>query len=192
MESILKEIDKVRQKLKKGATDTLLLKKPFALGMYYFSMFMLNYYSRVREQLKLDYDSFMIVQTVVSHSLYHLNKTNNNESSTYSELEKKWEKEIEVTVDILQNFKPKKNMYKLTISSICLVTSLPKETVRRKTNELAKKKLLKVSKKQGILLGPQYKKVFQEFVPETTLQVAKLLKQWEKTGILKNMLRFNT
>ena len=191
MESILKEIDKVRQKLKKGATDTLLLKKPFALGMYYFSMFMLNYYSRVREQLKLDYDSFMIVQTVVSHSLYHLNKTN-NESSTYSELEKEWKKEIETTAEVLQNFKPQKNIYKLTISSICLVTSLPKETVRRKSNELVKKKLLKISKKQGISLGPQYKKVFQEYVPETTLQVAKLLKQWEKTGILKNMLRFNT
>ena len=192
MESILKEIDKVRQKLKKGATDTLLLKKPFALGMYHFSMFILNYYSRVREQLKLDYDSFMIVQTVVSHSLYHLNKANNNEGSTYAELEKEWEKEIEKTAEVLQNFKPKKNMYKLTISSICLVTSLPKETVRRKTNELVKKKLLKISKKQGILLGPHYKKIFQGYVPETTLQVAKLLKQWEKTGILKNMLRFNT
>ena len=83
-------------------------------------------------------------------------------------------------------------MYKLTISSICLVTSLPKETVRRKTNELVKKKLLKISKKQGILLGPHYKKIFQGYVPETTLQVAKLIKQWEKTGILKNMLRFNT
>ena len=157
---VLKEIDKVRQKLKKGATDALLLKKPFALGMYYFSMFMLNYYSRVREQLKLDYDSFMIIQTVVSHSLYHLNKAN-NESSTYAELEKEWEKEIETTAEVLQNFKPKKNMYKLTISSICLVTSLPKETVRRKSNELVKKKLLKISKKQGISLGPQYKKVFR-------------------------------
>ena len=46
-------------------------------------------------------------------------------------------------------------------------------------------------KNSKIFLGPQYKKVFQEFVPETTLQVAKLLKQWEKTGILKNMLKIN-
>ena len=74
MESILKEIDKVRLKLKRGATDTLLLKKPFAEGMYRFSMFMISYYSRVRQDLKIDYDSFMIVQTVVSNKLYALSK----------------------------------------------------------------------------------------------------------------------
>ena len=49
---------------------------------------------------------------------------------------------------------------KLTISSICLVTSLPKETVRRKVSELSKKNLLKISKKDGILLGSMYKKGF--------------------------------
>ena len=35
------------------------MQKPFAEGMYRFSMFMIDYYSRVRENLKLDYDSFM-------------------------------------------------------------------------------------------------------------------------------------
>ena len=55
MEEILKEIDKVRQKLKKGPADTLLLQKPFAQGMYRFSMFMIGYYSRVKDNLKLDY-----------------------------------------------------------------------------------------------------------------------------------------
>ena len=74
MTSILKEIDRVRQKLKDGATDTLLHQKPFAEGMYRFSMFMINYYARVREYLKIDYDSFMIIQTVVSNNLYQLNK----------------------------------------------------------------------------------------------------------------------
>ena len=79
---------------------------------------------------------------------------------------------------------------KLTISSICLVTGLPKETVRRKTNELVKRNLLKSSKIEGVLLGPTYKKIFQNFVPETTIEVSKLVKSWEKNGILKSILNF--
>ena len=93
MESILKEIDKVRQNLKRGVADTLLLQKPFAQGMYIFSMFIIGYYSRVREKLKIDYDSFMIVQTVVGHSLYLLNKKKPG-SASYDELEMEWEKLI--------------------------------------------------------------------------------------------------
>ena len=79
---------------------------------------------------------------------------------------------------------------KLTISSICLVTGLPKETVRRKVNELAKRNLLKTSQRDGVLLGSMYKKIFQNFVHQTTLEVSKLLKNWEKTGVLKSILNF--
>jgi len=35
-----------------------------------------------------------------------------------------------------------------------------------------------------------YKKVFQDFVPFTTQEVAKLLKEWEKIGVLKYLLEF--
>ena len=66
------EIKYLRQKIRKGPSDQLLSIKPFAAGMYGFVMIMISYYSRVREQLKIDYDSFMIIQTVVSHSLYQL------------------------------------------------------------------------------------------------------------------------
>jgi len=56
-----------RKKIRKGS-DQLLLEKPFALGMYRFIMFIIRYYSRVRSELKIDYYSFIILQTVVSHS----------------------------------------------------------------------------------------------------------------------------
>ena len=79
---------------------------------------------------------------------------------------------------------------KLTVSSICLVIKLPKETVRRKTRELQRKNILKITKREGIILGPQYKVIFKSFVPQTTIEVAKLLKDWEKTGILKNIIDF--
>ena len=192
MSDILRQIDKVRQKIKSGVADRLIMQKPFAEGMYRFSMFMIDYYSRVRENLKLDYDSFMIVQTVVSHSLYQLNKKKNLGIS-YTELEAEWDKAIgnanRELLDRVANYRAQENS-KLTISSICLITKLPKETVRRKANELSKANLLKISKKEGIVLGSSYKKVFQEFVPATTLEVSKLLKMWNKSGVLKSLLGF--
>ena len=192
METILKQINRVRETIKRGPADTMLMQKPFAEGMYVFSMFIINYYSRVKTKLKIDYDSFIIIQTVVAQKLYQLRKK--TKSNSYEELETLWEKMLykyDNVFDILSDDKIKgKVNSKLSFSSICLVTGLPKETVRRKVSSLVKKNLLKISKKEGVLLGPNYKKIFQDFVPETTLEVSKLLKNWEKIGILKNLLNF--
>ena len=200
-------IKSLRQKIRKGSSDDLLSNKPFATGMYGFVMIMISYYARVREKLKIDYDSFMIIQTVVSHSLYQLNKKKFG-SRSYFELEKEWEKlyenkneptEMLDRRDLVDNYSKshsnqsenfEKNNIKLTFSSICLVTFLPKETVRRKVNELVKKNLLNTSKKNGIFLGSMYKKVFLEFTPQTTLEVSRLIKNWDKSGILKSILSF--
>ena len=189
MEGLLKEINKVRQKLKSESANALLMQKPFAQGMYRFSMFIINYYTRVRKNLNLDYDSFMIIQTVVSHNLYYLQK---KEIGTYQELVSAWELATSNSnnpLEAIENAKRHPNS-KLTISSICLVLGLPKETVRRKINQLSNRSLLKVSNKDGIILGAMYKKIFQDFVPETTLEVSKLIKFWEKSGVLKGLLNF--
>ena len=193
------EIKSLRQKIRKGnSNDQLLSIKPFAAGMYGFVMVMISYYSRVREQLKIDYDSFMIIQTVVSHSLYQLNKKQVG-SKSYFELEIEWEKllnkndvveKVDIIRDKIENLSNTKSNLKLTISSICLVTSLPKETVRRKVNELTKKNLLNISKKNGIFLGSMYKKIFREFTPQTTKEISRLIKNWEGNGILKSILSF--
>ena len=193
------EIKSLRQKIRKGYSDDQLLSiKPFAAGMYGFVMVMISYYSRVREQLKIDYDSFMIIQTVVSHSLYQLNKKKVG-SKSYIELETEWEKlmdkndlsaNIENVQENIENYSNTKNNLKLTISSICLVTSLPKETVRRKVSELIKKNLLIISKRDGVLLGSAYQKVFREFTPTTTIEISRLIKNWENSGILKSILNF--
>ena len=192
------EIKSLRHKIRKGPTDQHLSIKPFAAGMYGFVMVMISYYSRVREKLKIDYDSFMIIQTVVSHSLYQLNKKKVG-SKSYFELEIEWEKllnkndvveKVDIIRDKMENLSNTKSNLKLTISSICLVTSLPKETVRRKVNELAKKNLLNISKTNGVLLGFMYQKVFREFTPQTTKDVSRLIKNWERLGILKSILSF--
>jgi hypothetical protein len=199
LKEIDKEIDKVRKKLNKEPANLPLMKKSFASGMYLFSMFMISYYQRVRENLQLDFDSFMIIQTVVSHNLYHLNKTKSN---NYSELTSFWDeitkvslfqKTLELISDVQDEILKKKTIKyknKLSISSICLVVGLPKETVRRKVNKLQSKNLLKISKNEGILLGTEYKLIFKNFVPQTLLEVSKLLKNWEKNGVLENLLNF--
>ena len=185
-------LSEIKKFLEDRASDNTLHEKPFAMGMYRFSMFMISYYARVRDQLNLNYDSFMIIQTVVSHTLYHLSK-NKNSPTSYLELETEWNKAInsgDRIVEIFESFKGINSSTKLTYSSICLVTKLPKETVRRKVNELARKNLLNISKKNGILLGSMYKKVFREFTPQTTKDVLRLIKNWEETGILKSILNF--
>ena len=192
-------LNKIKESIKEGTAENFLnSKKPFAAGMYRFSMFVISYYARVRQQLDLDYDSFIIVQTVVGHTLYHLNK-NKNSPTSYQELQTEWNKHIHSTakvVEIFDNFpgslgeKNADRNNKLTCSSICLVTNLPKETVRRKVKQLIKKNLLKTSNKNGITLGAQYKKIFSEFVPQTLADVTKLVKDWEKNGVLKSILNF--
>jgi hypothetical protein len=194
MENSLKNSKKAREVLKEGVADKLLLQKPFLQGMYRFSMFMIDYYARVKEHLDLDYDSFMIIQTTVSHNLYNINRANKRGAS-YKDLETEWDKILNTQVNLLeavtQSSINTEQCNKLTISSVCLVTKLPKETVRRKVNVLAKRSLVKISKKNGITLGSAYGKVFKEFVPTTAMEVSKFLRSWDKSGVLKNILNFH-
>jgi len=174
-------------------------KNPFSNGMYSFVMYMIDYYSRVRKQLKLDYDSFIIVQVVLSHNLYKINKQNNR-NTTYNNLNTYWDmmlnkydektnskfafsKLVPISISNIKN--------KLTISSVCLITNLPKETVRRKIIALDKKGILKNDKKIGVTVGEGYKKIFANFVPSTVWETSKLISEWEKQGIIKNLLDFH-
>ena len=166
--------------------------------MYSFVMFIIGYYARVKKQIKIDFDSFIIVQVVTSHALYILNKTSYENKLSYPDIKKAWEKmaaEYDSNpLEMLEKTSKKgaflKNS-KLTISSICLVTELPKETVRRKIELLSKKKILTMSKKNGVSIGSDYKKIYSEFVPQTTFEVIQLLKKWETSGLLKSLLNFN-
>ena len=68
------------------------------------------------------------------------------------------------------------------------MTTLPKETVRRKIRTLIQKNILTQSKSEGILVGPGYKTVFDETVPKTTAAISKLIKKWKETGVLDSLL----
>ena len=151
----------------------------FSQGLYNWVMFILSLYTRVRENLKIDFESFVILQVVVSHSLYQINKTG---PKTFSELEDQMTK-------IGQSKKIRNN--KLTFASIADVLQLPRETVRRKVLGLSKNNILLGSTENGIKLGPAYKTIYKDFVSQTTLDLSSLMKKWEKTGALKTLLELD-
>jgi len=148
----------------------------FSLGLYNWVMFILSLFTRVRENLKIDFESFVVLQVVVSHSLYQINKSG---TKTFSELE-------EQMVKIEQNKKMRNN--KLTFASIAAVIQLPRETVRRKVLGLCKNNILLNNTENGIKLGPAYKTIYKEFVTQTTLELSTLIKKWKKSGALEYFL----
>ena len=167
--------------------------KTFSNGMYAFLMFMIEHYRRVKTDLKMDFDSFIIIQVVVSHEVYIMQSFGS--AKTYSEISNEFDRVSKATDidDSLLIFKAKELMNKiqknkLTASSICQVTTLPKETVRRKIKALVKKSILTQNKSEGILVGPGYKTVFDETVPKTTAAISKLIKKWKETGVLDSLL----
>ena len=156
------------------------IKEPiFSQGLYHWVMFILSYYTRVRENLKIDFETFVILQVVVSHSLYQLNKSG---AKTFEELE-----------DQITNITQKKlrNNSKLTFASIAEVLQLPRETVRRKVLILTKRNILSSDAVDGIKLGPSYKTIYKEFVTQTTLDMSSLVKKWKKSGALETLLELD-
>ena len=155
-------------------------KKPlFSQGLYHWVMFILSLYTRVRQNLKIDYESFVILQVVVSHSLYQINKTGNK---SFSELENQITKAG-------QSRKIRNN--KLTFASIADVLQLPRETVRRKVLTLSKSGILFGNTDNGIKLGPTYKTIYKEFVAQTTLDLSALMKKWKKSGAIEYLLEMD-
>ena len=160
----------------KEATEKNKTEPVFSKGLYQWVMFVISLYTRVRESLKIDFESFIILQVVVSHSLYEANKLG---IKTFSEFE-------EEMLDILH--KKQNKTTKLTFASISDVLQLPRETVRRKVISLTKKNILTFNTYGGVKLGPSYKTIYKDFVSQTTSDLSSLVKKWEKSGALKKLL----
>ena len=156
------------------------IKEPmFSQGLYHWVMFILSFYTRVRENLKIDFETFVILQVVVSHSLYQLNKSG---TKTFAELEDQINKITQKKI---------KNNSKLTYASIAEVLQLPRETVRRKVLILSKRNILSSDAIDGIKLGTAYKAIYKEFVTQTTLDMSSLVKKWKKSGALDTLLELD-
>lgn len=146
----------------------------FSSGLYSWMMFLINFYNRIKKNLNIDFESFMIMQIVVSDYLYFSNKSG---VKNYEDIKK----------ELNNNEEPFIKNRKINIASISEVLSLPRETVRRKVLHLSKIKLLDY-KKNGVSIGSEYKTVFGEFVSETVDKMSQLMKKWEADGSLKKLL----
>ena len=170
--------DNIRAISKEENKDSGEANKPvFSKGLYDWVMFIFVYYSRIRKTLKIDFESFIVLQVVVSHSLYHLNKEGVKKFS-----------EIEKNVELLSMSKLRENN-KLSFASIAEVLQLPRETVRRKVLELNKREIVQIDDTSGIKLGPAYKTIYKEFVSKTTVDMSALIKKWKISGALDRLLQ---
>ena len=154
---------------------------PFSESYYHWLMFMINHARRIPTELNIDLESFLIIQTIASHSVYLINKKG---SKSFSNLEEEFEL-------LFTSSGKKKNIHKLKYSTISQVLEMPRETVRRKIAALVKKKILKVSSKTGICLDKNYLKIYNDFSYKTSIEIAKLVRKWNNIGAINKILEFS-
>lgn len=159
----------INQELKKPTTTD------FSSGLYDWSIFLSNFYLRVRQVLKIDYESFMILQITLG---YYLNTINKSGSNSIDDLSFRFEEII--------NEKTKKNSG-LSVTSISSALNLPRETVNRKIDSLIKEKLLAMNNK-SIILGTNFQKIFGSFALETTHDLGKLITRWNNKDYLNRLI----
>ena len=160
----------INQELKKPITTD------FSAGLYDLSIFLTNFYLRVKQVLKIDYESFMILQITLG---YYLNTINKLGASSIDNLSFRFEEII--------NEKTKKNS-RLSVTSISSALNLPRETVNRKIDSLMKRKLLVMDTNKSIFLGPDFQKIFGSFALETTHDLGKLITRWNNKDYLDRLI----
>ena len=158
------------------------LKKPevpdFSAGMYQWSLFLINLFLRVRKNLKIDYDSFMIMHIVFG---YHLNQIHKDEQKSFEQLSYKFENLVKENIPSTE---------RLTVTSISLALDMPRETVKRKVDGLIELQILGFQSNKSISLGAKYKEVVDQFILESTHDIGKLLKRWESKDYINKLIKF--
>ena len=148
----------------------------FSSGFYDWAIFLINFYQRINKKLGLDFESFLILQVVVSYNVYLINKNKKVSLEALS-----FEFEQSSNSDFLSNLK-------LTVTSISSSLDMPRETVKRKVLVLQNKKFLKINPNKTIQLGKKYAEIFPDFASGTTLDIARLMQRWDNKGIIKQFL----
>ena len=148
----------------------------FSSGFYDWAIFLINFYQRINKKLGLDFESFLILQVVVSYNVYLINKKKEVSLEALS-----FEFEQSSNSEFLSNLK-------LTVTSISSSLDMPRETVKRKVLVLQNKKFLKINPNNAIQLGKKYAEIFSEFASGTTLDLARLMQRWDNKGIIKQFL----
>ncbi len=150
--------------------------KIFSSGFYDWAIFLINYYQRINKKLGIDFESFLILQVVVSYNVYLINK---NKEVSLEALSFAFEKSSNAKV---------LNNPKLTVTSISSSLNMPRETVKRKVLLLQNKDFLTIKRNKTIQLGQKYAEIFSEFASGTTLDLARLMQRWDNKDIVRKFL----
>mgnify|MGYP001024470026 FL=1 len=148
----------------------------FSSGFYDWAIFLINFYQRINKRLDLDFESFIILQVVVSYNVYLINK---NKKLSLESLSFEFEKSS--NAEFL-------NDPKLTVTSISSSLNMPRETVKRKVLLLQNKNFVIISPNKTIQMGKNYTKIFPDFASGTTLDLARLIQRWDKKDIVRKFL----
>ena len=148
----------------------------FSSGFYDWAIFLINYYQRINKKLAIDFESFLILQVVVSYNVYVINK---NKEVSLEALSFEFEKSS--NAEVLKNLN-------LTVTSISSSLNMPRETVKRKALVLQNKNFVKINPNKTIQLGQKYAEIFSEFASGTTLDLARLMQRWDKKDIVRKFI----
>ena len=150
--------------------------KNFSSGFYDWAIFLITFYQRINKKLGLDFESFLILQVVVSYNVYLINK---NKEISLESLSFAFEKSSNAKV---------LSSPRLTVTSISSSLNMPRETVKRKVLLLQNNKFLRINPDKTIQLGKKYTEIFSDFASGTTLDLARLLQRWDKKDIVRQLL----
>ena len=143
--------------MKKDSQDEI---NSYSQAAYSWLMLITNYYKRVNE-LDLNIDEMMTLNTVSAHWLYKINLEN---EKSYNELTNMPDEEI----------KKYFSGSRLSILSIANILGQPKESTRRRVQKLIDYQLLKKDENNGIILGENYTKLVSEFADKTASELYRL------------------
>ena len=146
--------------------------KSYSQAAYSWLMLITNYYKRVNE-LDLNIDEMMTLNTVSAHWLY---KINSKDEKSYNDLSNMPDDEIEKYF----------SGSRLSILSIANILGQPKESTRRRVQKLIDYQLLKKDENNGIMLGENYTKLVSEFADKTASELYRLTNRLGKINWYQN------
>ena len=133
----------------------------YSQAAYSWLMLITNYYKRVSDDLDINIDEMMTLNTVSAHWLYKINSKNNK---SFTEL-----------VDMSdEDIKKYFSGSRLSILSIANILGQPKESTRRRVQKLIDYQLLKKDENNGIMLGENYTRLVNKFADKTASELYKL------------------
>ena len=152
----------------------------YANADYSWQTFLIDFYRRVKQYYKFDFDSFMIMIVTLSHVTHENYKDDPGIDGAYKDF-------IKTFKDVAPGSLSKR---KLGINAISNILEMPEETTRRKIEKLIKQGLLSKSKTDGIILSKNFIEKHLPFADQTAKNIGKLIRTFDKAGLLNAAKNF--